>query len=90
MIKMTRLACRVDKQCDQLVGDEDKEQRYDCTDGYGGGEKSRSDLGNLLPTRNAIIVADDGLGGLCNGIAHYEEERCVIARNAESAHAHIP
>ena len=73
----------------KLVG----EQHEGCTHGsaaqHGGEQRHLQRGAHAVSVADAVVVADDGLRRLRHGVAYHVDERCVVARYAERAHARV-
>lgn len=73
----------------QLVG----EQHEGCAHGsaaqHGGEQRHLQRGAHAVSVADAVVVADDGLRRLRHGVAYHVDERCVVARYAERAHARV-
>lgn len=73
----------------KLVG----EQHEGCTHGsaaqHGGEQRHLQRGAHAVTVADAVVVADDGLRRLRHGVAYHVDERCVVARYAERAHARV-
>ena len=73
----------------ELVG----EQHEGCAHGsaaqHGGEQRHLQRGAHAVTVADAVVVADDGLRRLRHGVAYHVDERRVVARYAERAHARV-
>ena len=77
----------LNEKAHQRVGEEDDKGGHHHTAHNSYSKHQTQGVAHTLPATGTIVVADDGLGRLSDGVVDHEKERTAVASDAVGSHA---